>query len=243
MISIKNLQKSFSKAYIALCDGCITVSYVSSEESKWATQCFCYEDSTKEVLEAIISGADSLSISVSREYGVKLEFLTAEKSGFEEMFIYFPTEHDITEQELAEILGDREDELSPKMEELLDRLSGVDLSDEDTVFNIVFNWLGGFEDKESTISYEGLSHLTSLLEKASEFSEKFKFGLVDVLRPATDWDGCVILSTAVSDGNRFWNFTGESREMLLDLVSDATEVDIECGSNGDGEILNITFYA
>lgn len=243
MISINDLKRSFSKAYITLCDGCVCVNYISSEENKWATQCFSNEDNSKEVLETILSNTDSVSISVSQEDGVKFEFLTGEKTGIPEVLIYCPSEHDLTEKEFAEFIGNHIDEVSPHLEEFLSRFSDIDLRDEDAVFEKLSEVIMEFADTDTVISFEGVSHWTYLNEKAREFSEKYKFGFVDVLHPGTEWDGCVTLSTSVTGGCRFWNFSAESKSELLDLILNSAEVNIECGLTEDVETLNITFFA
>lgn len=243
MISTNDLKRVFSKAYITICDGCVSVNYVSSEENKWSTQCFSNEDNTKEVLETLISNTKALTVSVSPENGVKIEFLTCEEIGVPEVLVYFPMKHDLTEKELSEFIEKHKDGIEPKIDEFLDQFTDVDLGDETDVLAKLSELITRVTDAEDIINFEGVIRWTSLCEKASAFSEKHKFGGMNVLRPDTDWDGCVTLSTSVADGCRFWCFSEEGKAELLELILDSTEVSIECGVTEDTEILSITFFA
>ena len=243
MISTNDLKRIFSKAYITLCDGCVRVNYISSEKSKWATQCFDDEDNTKEMLETLLLSTESLAISVSSENGVKLEFETGEETGMPETLVYCPSAHNLTDEEFAKIIEDNKDEPSPNLEAFLNHFDGVDLKDEDAVFEKLSEFILKITGTEDVISFDGFSNWTILNEKAREFSEKYEFGFVDVLHPGTNWNGCITLSTSITDGCRFWNFTGEGKAELLDLVLNSTDVSIDCGLTEGTETLNITFFA
>ena len=194
MFTMKDVRKGFSKSLIALSDGKVSVRYFSTPENRWATQSFDNDNgNSKAVFETLLSNSDELGITISPESGVVFDFMVNEKSDSPEVYLYYPTSHNLTEREYEEFLKSRGG-YSQAYEQFAKRFDGVDMEDDEAVLEVISELISERREDDGIIDFEGISRWGNLYPMTRDFAEEFGFGLLDANPPDSDCEGFVTLS-------------------------------------------------
>ena len=245
MIAFEDIKRAFSKAFVTITSGRVSVRYISTADSRWATQCFPSEGNTKNVLETILDDSDELGIAISPDFGVVLEFLCNGKLlENSKPCSHYPTAHNMTAKELEELEKCHYEEFQQKEIEFARNFAGVDMEDDEAVLEKLSEIIAAQKPNDKLINFKAHSKWSNLRQKVVEFSEKHELGAIDAMPPNSTFSGGVTLSVLLDNGRRTWTFSKDDKTKFLDLIKTSDEVDIECGLTDLGEeVLNISFYS
>lgn len=234
-MDIAGVRRVFSKGSIVVNDGGIVVIYTHKGGDDWFSQQI---EEHKRVFEDLIACSDRIGVLYRGGKFIKMYFYM-NIPGQSEVF-YTPMERQISLEEFREIHGDN----STGSEEFWDFMSGVDLKDDDAVFDRFLEWVDArnkyYEDieKNRVFNLSDVGRWKELSRLAHKIGRHFMCNL-RISELDDEGDGVVELQFPEGKEGVMW-IDGDLIQDFLDLTRVSSVVAID-GNVTEG-FLNIGFY-
>lgn len=234
---IEKIRSTFSKGNIVISDKGVTVLYTYKD--RWITQEITSE--FRAVFADLLRNSDELLITHKTGKFAKLHFHAVFDS--KTPVIFQPIEEEMSIEEIREIIdSSREDpEVQEAENQFFEFFMGVDLEDDDAVFEKLREWVNKVDEERKT-NVRNLSaamRWKTILNKATLLAGILDCGC-EVFENSNDYDGSVTLFIP-QDDSKITRVFGKSKDLFAGLLESSIVTSIEI-SVMDGYI-NITFYA
>ena len=253
-MEFEQITRAFDKGSVSISDGKLSVLY-SRGSSGWISQEFSDtnpDDSpsdSKQVLLRLIRDSTEF-LMIFAPWKMRFDFIipSLEHIGNIQSCWVLPTRRDKTAEELEELskeISRQHPEGGQRFREFI-REGGYDIRDYDSMEAAFDEWNRITDAINKTpVSPEQLSGFDNLRKAALSLYSDLAMGSLETEAPESG-DGCAYAEFQIeADADMVFRFSGNRKELLVNLIALSDLVNFEAGNNDKGSTtyVNLTFYA